>query len=234
MLASASLCVSNDVVVDWQLVQEPPVIIHTRSSSQLQSDFPDVKPPLVTNPPPAILFSIAHALGIDTGTHLDGLTSGGLKTNYQVTGYRTVPSAVNPRLICLSVARVEVVTTYGPTIRIASEYHEGSCPYAIIRAHENKHVARHVEAFNRYVGIMSAALKTEIERIGPQGPYPVQYVNQEKEILEQKVREAMWTAVPPIWQQLEKANTESQNELDTVENYGRDMSACPWHDWQPQ
>ncbi len=182
--------------------------------------------PLLTN-------SLDHTqLGqFQTSTHVSHgpdeiLTTGGItESDIQASfdlNFNLITNTFS-RDTCLSLATVNILVKYTPTVHIAKNYAPNSCRYKTTWEHEMRHVGADVITLEEYVPYYKKLMEYTVSGFRTIGPLnPEQNEKTQKEItahLQQTLEQA--TA------QMDKARIQRQQSIDTREEYMRLSNLCP-------
>ena len=110
-------------------------------------------------------------------------------------------------------------------VYISSQYGEGSCPYRVIRDHENQHVAINTQTLQNDAEKMRQALLTCPDFPTRDHPWKVKSQSQARAALKKKVLGLIDPAYRKYAEEVVRANA----RIDTPENYRKTQSLC--QDW---
>jgi hypothetical protein len=110
-------------------------------------------------------------------------------------------------------------------VYISSQYGEGSCPYRIIRDHENQHVAINTQTLGQYAEQMRQALLACRDFPTRDHPWKVKSQSQARSALKKKVL----GLINPIYHRYIDAVVRANARIDTPENYRKTQALC--RDW---
>lgn len=108
-------------------------------------------------------------------------------------------------------------------VYISSKYPRGSCPYQVILAHENQHVAINTAAFEKYKALMLRALLSATDLPTKANPMMAPSMRQAKAILSSRVN----GIVMPLYTEFKQELLAENAKIDTPENYKRTQALCP-------
>ena len=111
------------------------------------------------------------------------------------------------------------------TVYVSSKYPEGSCPYGVILAHENKHVAIASRAFLKYEKIMEREIRAELILPTPESPITARSVAEVRNSINSRVR----SKIDAILKRCEKEMRAEHAKIDTLKQYKKSSLACK--DW---
>ncbi len=156
--------------------------------------------------------------------HTPGLTIADeeLKSNYEMETLRRSGSAIyevwaKAIHVSFSYTRMDVY--------ISNQYGEGSCPYRVIRDHENQHVAINTATLQKYADAMNQALLAY-------GGFPTQdhpWKVRSPKKAQAQLKGLVLKIINPIYKQYTDAVIRANARIDTPENYRRTQALC--QDW---
>ena len=153
-----------------------------------------------------------HSPGITLAEHE-------LNTQYQIGGLRHGRSGG----CCIWVDSLKVDFSYHKMdVYVSSQYPEGGCPYRVILAHENQHVAINQAALGKYLEMMRQALAVDRTIPTKANPLAVSSMGQGKAIVSARVNRLIY----PIYDRFKKAVMIENGKIDTLENYKRTQAQC--------
>ncbi len=142
-----------------------------------------------------------------------------LKTDFRIGGMRRSDS----RRVCVWLESVNVDFSFTKMdVFISSQYGEGSCPYQVIRDHENQHVAINLGALKEYRDKMERALKGDLSLPTKADPLSVSSLGQAKKILASRIK----GIVDNLYSGFKREVLEGNARIDTLENYRRTQAKC--------
>jgi hypothetical protein len=107
---------------------------------------------------------------------------------------------------------------------VAREYRQGSCPFRVVRDHEEKHIAVHRVAVDRYAPLIERRLR----ELAP--TLPMVRVANPKQGAE-RLRKLLHDDLSRIFDAMRKEVDRGNAALDTQEAYTRERQLCPRGDW---
>jgi hypothetical protein len=110
-------------------------------------------------------------------------------------------------------------------VYISSQYGEGTCPYKVIRDHENQHVAINARTLQKYADQMQQALMSCKTFPTKNHPWKVSSVSKARSALKQKIL----GIVNPLYHRYAQEVIRANAQIDTPENYKRTQALC--QDW---
>ncbi len=110
-------------------------------------------------------------------------------------------------------------------VYISSQYGEGSCPYRVVRDHENQHVAINTATLEKYKGLMEGALLTYPNF--PTHDHPWKVTSRSKAGPE--LKKMILGVINPYYHQFAQEVIRSNAQIDTMENYRKTQALC--QDW---
>jgi hypothetical protein len=147
--------------------------------------------------------------------------SGEIKTSSNVSIMSETYPALNAA--CLMINKITVKIHVDPTIYIAREYRKGSCMYASVLEHEQKHVRTDRILVNKYTGLIARALDAEFKKTNYAfGPVRSHNMDEEQ-------RRISYVSSKIVKELSEKMNAERrvlQQNIDTLEEYNRVSRKC--------
>ena len=110
---------------------------------------------------------------------------------------------------CFALSEINYIINYSPVIYIASDYKDMGCRYSQTLAHEKRHVEIGKRVYNQFLPEIKEELTSAVRTIKPQGPYPSERVEAER----QRVMDEIRAATRPIIDRLhEKMRVEQGAE----------------------
>ena len=149
-----------------------------------------------------------------------GLTTAYLKTEMNATNF---VQEINHQTVCLGLKKLIVKISY-PDIKvfIDKKYRPGSCPYKVIREHENYHVRVHQEGLNFFSKKIKEAFVIAANKIDP-----IQISDsREGEKAFEGMIQAIQKDVAPLLSYVEYRIKEQNMVIDTKSSYEKDASKC--------
>lgn len=149
-----------------------------------------------------------------------GLTTAYLKTEMNATNF---VQEINHKTVCLGLKKLNVTISY-PEIRvfIDKKYKPGSCPYKVIREHENYHVRVHQEGLNFFSKKIKEALVIAANKIDP---IQISDAGEGKKAFEGMIQ-AIQRDISPLLGYVEYRIKEQNMVIDTKSSYEKDASKC--------
>ncbi len=184
-----------------------------------------------------ILHTYHHELTTDQIEHLQtsvkltsrymrepGLTAA--EQSFQIESHTEGVEDPRTRRYCAWATSVEVDFSYTKMdVYISSQYPEGSCPYRMILAHENQHVAINQRVLKKYVALMKKAIRRDRSIPTRNRPIQVGSVKEGEDIIEARVNKI----VQPLYEGYKKEVLRENKKIDTLRNYRRIQAKCK--DW---
>ncbi len=159
--------------------------------------------------------------GRNAQVHVGGLMSGEIKTSSNVSIMSETYPALNAA--CLLVNKITVKIHVDPTIYIAREYKRGSCMYASVLEHEQKHVRTDRILVNKYTGLIAKALDAEFRKTNYAfGPVRAMNVDEEQ----RRISHVTSRIVKDLSEKMNEERRILQQKIDTLEEYNRVSNAC--------
>jgi hypothetical protein len=158
------------------------------------------------------------------GAHTPGLTISDAK---MTTDYR-MESLHYPGSGVYQVWAKEINVDFSCTrmdVYISSQYGEGSCPYKVIRDHENMHVAINTRTLQKYAYLMKQALLAYPNFPTQDHPWKVSSQSQGQSDL----KKMLSGIIDPIYHQYAGEVPRANSRIDTPENYRKTQALC--QDW---
>ena len=155
------------------------------------------------------------------GMHNPGITLAEheLKTDYQIGGIRRThagPYNVWAETIRLDFSYIRM------DVYISSQYAEGTCPYKVIREHENQHVAINTALLARYKDLMERALLSDANIPTRAHPLRVTSLSMGKSLIAARINRT----INPLYQRFKRSLLAENGRIDTPENYRRAQARC--------
>lgn len=107
---------------------------------------------------------------------------------------------------------------------VARDYRQGSCPFQVVRDHEDKHIAVHRDAIDHYAPLIEQRLQEAAPAL------PLVRVSDPKEGAE-RLRKMLHNDLSRIFDAMNKAVNRSNGALDTPEAYEAERQLCPQGEW---
>ena len=150
-----------------------------------------------------------------------GLTTAYLKTEMNATNF---VQEINHQTVCLGLKKLIVKISY-PDIKvfIDKKYRPGSCPYKVIREHENYHVRVHQEGLNFFSKKIKEALVIAANKIVP---IQISDVREGEKAFEGMIQ-AIQKDIAPLLSYVEYRIKEQNMVIDTKSSYKKDAEKCP-------
>ncbi len=129
---------------------------------------------------------------------------------------------------CIGISEVVFEIGYDQIdVLIDKKYRKGSCPYDVIKKHEDYHVRVSQEALTFFQKDIKKELRKAVRRIRPEHAYSSTRADQ---ILKKQFDRIMLKLQPLINHINNKIN-EHQAEIDTPESYRKETLKCPRKQW---
>ncbi len=142
-----------------------------------------------------------------------------LKTDFRISGM----GRSDRKRVCVWLESLDVDFSYTRMdVFISSQYGEGSCPYQVIRDHENQHVSINLATLKKYREKMETAIKGAMSLPTKANPLSFSSLNQAKNILAARIK----GIVDPIYKRFKDEVMRNNNQIDTMENYRRTQAKC--------
>jgi hypothetical protein len=110
-------------------------------------------------------------------------------------------------------------------VYVSNQYAEGSCPYRVVLAHENNHVAINRENFEKYRLILKATLEKDDNFPTEAHPWKVDSLKDG----DARIQTYLQGEIAPIVQRFKDENGLSNATIDLPDNYARLQAQC--QDW---
>lgn len=153
------------------------------------------------------------------------VVTGGLRWDTPATGFEIETGGtqlVKTQQACLWYTNVSVKIRLSPHIYIANEFSaEGPCKDAIME-HELHHVDVDREMMNKYAQIIGEAVQKVVGETGAVGPVNPDKMDEKRNELQQKVKDAIRTAETPLQAEMR----DRQAQVDSPEEYQRVSAIC--------
>lgn len=124
--------------------------------------------------------------------------------------------------VCIAPASVSIAVHYEPRVLIASEYEKGSCMYGKVLEHEMQHVNVDIITFKELLPQLQKSVQAAAMSITPMGPMPEASLETAKNILTEKIKDALVASV----EEIEQIRFNRQQRIDTRQEYLRISGAC--------
>jgi hypothetical protein len=145
-----------------------------------------------------------------------------LDTNYQCGAMENMQT----RRFCVWADSVEVDFSYTKMdVYISSQYLEGTCPYRVILAHENQHVAINNRTLRKYVELMKQAVRRDRTIPTKDRPITVGSFKEGQDIIASRISRI----IQPLYERYKREVLAENRKIDTMRNYRRIQAQC--HDW---
>lgn len=158
------------------------------------------------------------------GAVLSGHTQQGLTRAEAEFGFDMTLNVLQlaPRRYCAALGRIDARWRLSRLdVYIVREHRPGTCPHAVIRAHEEQHVAIAQRLFLRHAGQVRARLTQWLSEGGR--VVAAASPAQARQMLQDSLDEAMKPALEAFAQDLARANA----AIDTPESYRAETAKCP-------
>ncbi len=155
-------------------------------------------------------------------TEVGGLMSGGLQLKTDVE----ISWETDNRTACFWYKKVDVIMHIDPTIFIASAYPPGTCRYAAILEHENKHVMTDRIVAKYWRPKVEDYVQRQVNKIGVIGPYPASNVQQTRAHMTDFMAKAMEAVSKPVNEDRMRRQQaiDNRGEYDRVNNLCRNIN----------
>lgn len=107
---------------------------------------------------------------------------------------------------------------------VTREYRQGSCPFRVVRDHEEKHIAIHRAAIDRYGPLIERRLREAVPTL------PMVRVSDPKQGAE-RLRKMLHDDLSRIFDAMRREVERENAALDTAEAYANERRLCPKGDW---
>ena len=208
-LSAAQCPAQGPVAVDVQFVRKDTPAVTNVTSAELTKHMNDPNSTMATDGK----WMVGGVTVIAPGVNLKDNLNAGFQATVEV---RTGAA-------CFTVAKVTYTIEYDPAVFIASDFLNLGCRYSATLMHEKRHVDTDVKLLTDYIPEFRKALENIAPTIGPQGPYAVGDVDNQK----RRVIQQIGAATGPVWTQFWATRRVKQAEIDTIQNYMRDTALCP-------
>lgn len=150
-----------------------------------------------------------------------GLTAAeqALNTSYQCGAMENTRT----HRFCVWADSVDVDLSYtGMDVYVSDQYPEGSCPYRVILAHENRHVAINQRVLAKYVVLMRRALLKD--RTIPTRDRPLEAYSFEggQKVIADRVERV----IQPLYDRYKNEVIRENHKIDTPASYRRTQAKC--------
>lgn len=176
-------------------------------------------------------FSTAQIEGLQTSVKFTsrnlqepGLTSAeqALDTSYQCGALENTRT----HRVCVWADSVEIDFSYTKMdVYVSSQYPEGSCPYRVILAHENQHVAINNRVLKKYLGLMKQAIRRDRSIPTKDRPISAGSFKEGQDIIAARIARI----IQPLYDHYKREVRWDNRMIDTMRNYGRIQAKCK--DW---
>jgi hypothetical protein len=153
-----------------------------------------------------------------------GLTSAeqSLDTSYQCGALENT----HTHRLCVWADSVEVDFSYTKMdVYISSQYPEGSCPYRVILAHENQHVAINQRVLKKYLALMKRAIRRDRSIPTKDRPILAGSFKEGQDIIAARIARI----IQPLYGRYKREVLGENRKIDTMRNYRRIQAQCK--DW---
>lgn len=123
---------------------------------------------------------------------------------------------------CIAPAAVRIEVHYEPRVLIASDFEQGSCMHGKILEHEMQHVNVDIITFKELLPQMRKSVHAAAAALEPMGPMPETSIETAKNMLTEKIRDALVESV----EEIEQIRFNRQQRIDTRQEYLRISTAC--------
>lgn len=128
--------------------------------------------------------------------------------------------------VCVWANSVDIEFSYTKMdVYVSSQYPEGSCPYRVILAHENQHVAINQRVLDKYVNLMRRAIRRDRSIPTKDRPISVSSFKEGQDIISGRISRI----VQPLYRRYKKEVLAENRKIDTMRNYRRIQAKC--RDW---
>lgn len=160
--------------------------------------------------------------GFDTQSHTNGFMKGTITMRPHVKlDYKTV---FNGRAVCIWYEKIDLKIAIDPAIVIAKEVAEDNCMYAAVKEHELKHVNVDRKIVNKYAKTMGRKIFDGLQSRGfIVGPVSVEQAQD----VAQRMQSTVSQLIELEYKKLEIDRAESQQAVDSLEEYTRVSNLCP-------
>lgn len=129
---------------------------------------------------------------------------------------------------CIGVEEIEFHMGYEEIeVLIDKKYPVDSCPYRVIKEHENYHVAVAQEGLAFFKKDIEAALQKATQNIRPEYAYSAQRAEQ---IMSKQLQQIL-QRIEPLLNHIQKKANEKNAAIDTPDSYRKTTSLCPRNQW---
>jgi hypothetical protein len=190
--------VGGPLVVDISTNIEPPVVHNDRTRNQISTQLSQAGKPVLAG----------QGLGSTTAAYAQST---------EISLHTTVPG---PGFVCARPKITVALVVRGPRIDIAREFEPGSCRYASVLHHEQKHVAAYTQHLLTSRDRLDKLIRSRYEM-------PGYYLYPTEQALDHHVTaEVRDWLVPTISAQL-SLNQVLQQTIDSSDEYARLTRECP-------
>ncbi len=123
---------------------------------------------------------------------------------------------------CMSIKSIRGTFYAQPVIHIASNFARGSCEYAAIMEHEQKHIRTMKYFHKRYAPKIKQELRSLAKHLQSRGPIPADRLQEQQKYVHNRITSHISTYSDQIMEKLKKR----QALIDTPEEYARVTAKC--------
>ena len=194
---------------------QPPQIVTNVTEDPVQYDFSKNRSMLNQMGGAAL---VAHRT-FHSNSYVGGLTNGTIGSDIQAEVQALTSSDGSA---CLWISKINVMMTYHPVVYISQEFHPGTCYYAAVMEHEQKHVATDHNLMSQYGPILQQAVQDVAAQTGHVGPFPKDQI----ETVNNNIHAALQARLNNVMDQMSTTRQTAQAQIDVPQEYARVQALC--------